>query len=53
MRYRVDVSITIDVEANDMAHAEVCALEQIDFPSASVEQIICLESDAKQSELFE
>jgi len=50
-KFRVDLVVTVDVEANDETHAEVVALESWDIPGASVTEVIEL-CNEKQPELF-
>jgi len=51
-KYRVDLSVTIDVEANDETHAEVIALEYFDQPNMEVIEVIQLDKTV-QGELFD
>ena len=51
--YRVDVIITLDIQANNPDHAEVVALETIDFPGASVEQVKEISTEKDQPGLFD
>jgi len=52
MKYRVVLSVTIDVEANDETHAEVQALEYFDLPGLDVVSIEPLD-DVDQPGLFD
>jgi len=52
-KFLVDLTITVEVEANDHCHAEVVALEKMNMPGMDVVNVRSLEEECSaQGELF-
>lgn len=52
MKFRIDLAITIDIEADDVTAAEIEAIKNLNVPGLKVVNVICLDNQG-QGELFD